>query len=62
MRRFIRLDDTSGNTLMVDVSHIIAFSVESVKVTIVLDTGETLTQTNYNQLEVDVAINIWIRS
>lgn len=62
MRKFIRLDDTDGNTLIVDVKDITAFMVESEKVTIVLNSCRVLTMSNYNQLEVDVAIKIWANS
>ncbi len=62
MRKFIRLDDVEGNTLVIDVSHITAFMVEEKKVTIVLDSCRILTMSNYNQIEVDVAIKIWTNS
>ena len=62
MRKFIRLDDTDGNTLVVDAKDITAFMVEEKKVTIVLDSCRVLTMSNYNQIEVDVAIKIWANS
>lgn len=62
MRKFIRLDDTDGNTLVVDAKDITAFMVEEKKVTIVLNSCRVLIMSNYNQLEVDVAIKIWANS
>ena len=62
MRKFIRLYDTDGNTLVVDVKDITAFMVEEKKVTIVLNSCRVLTMSNYNQIEVDVAIKIWANS
>lgn len=62
MRKFIRLDDEEGNTLVIDVSHITAFMVEEKKVTIVLDSCRVLTISNYDQIQVDVAIKIWTNS
>lgn len=62
MRKFIRLDDTEGNTLVIDTKDITAFMVEAKKVTIVLNSCRILTMSNYNQIEVDVAIKIWANS